>query len=427
MKKILSLLFFLCMSATVLAQWTINGTNVYYNGGPVGIGISGQTNRLSLKQADDLTSAIKILNASSRQAYLGYTSTYSLDLGTTTNDNLRLGQITSAGSGSVAFFTNATERLRINSSGNVGIGTSSPGQLLHLKSTFPYMRFEMDQADKYSLIEWKDPSKRVAAFGWKGNVTNKRLTFYTDNGNDYDERMVIQADGNVGIGTTSPKSSLHVSGNSPIDWQGSNKGTGLLTLGNPSGNTSFFLNTPTHNSFYSAGLGIDGTYDNRHSEINIKAFGVKYNSWYSSLVFHTSNGESLNEVMRLDRLGNVGIGTNTPTEKLSVDGTVLAKKVRVSATGWPDYVFAPDYKLKSLSELEAYIHFNQHLPEVPSAKEIEEKGQDLGDIQATLLKKVEELTLYLIQQDKRSKDQEVRLKTLEKENKALKKLLKSHK
>ncbi|MBO3700738.1 hypothetical protein [Roseivirga sp. E12] len=118
----------------------------------------------------------------------------------------------------------------------------------------------------------------------------------------------------------------------------------------------------------------------------------------------------------------VGIGTTNPTEKLSVDGTVLAKKVRVSTNGadWPDYVFASTYKLRPLNELEDYIQKNQHLPEVPSATEVETDGLDLGDMDATLLKKVEELTLYMIELNKTVKAQGEKIKALEKENKALK-------
>lgn len=94
--------------------------------------------------------------------------------------------------------------------------------------------------------------------------------------------------------------------------------------------------------------------------------------------------------------GNVGIGDGSPTERLSVSGNIRAKKVIISQTGWPDYVFDPGYKLKPLSELSAFIQQYKHLPDMPSAKEVEEKGISVGDNQALLLKKVEELTLYII-------------------------------
>lgn len=103
----------------------------------------------------------------------------------------------------------------------------------------------------------------------------------------------------------------------------------------------------------------------------------------------------------LDYNGNVGIGTTSPNEKLSVNGTIRSKKVKVDANGWPDYVFAPSYELRALSEVENYIKANHHLPEVPSAQEIAANGLDLGSMDATLLKKVEELTLYTIDQQKK--------------------------
>ncbi len=97
--------------------------------------------------------------------------------------------------------------------------------------------------------------------------------------------------------------------------------------------------------------------------------------------------------------GNVGIGTTNPTQKLSVNGTVLAKEVIVQS-GWSDYVFAKGYKLAPLSEVERTIKTEHHLPGIPSAKEVAAHGVDLGDMQAKLLAEVEELTLHAITQEK---------------------------
>lgn len=98
--------------------------------------------------------------------------------------------------------------------------------------------------------------------------------------------------------------------------------------------------------------------------------------------------------------GNVGVGTATPTSKLAVNGNIRAKEIKVEATNWPDYVFGEDYELKSLSELEGYINKYGHLPEIPKAAEVEADGVSLGEMNKLLLKKVEELTLYLIEQQK---------------------------
>jgi hypothetical protein len=99
--------------------------------------------------------------------------------------------------------------------------------------------------------------------------------------------------------------------------------------------------------------------------------------------------------------GNVGIGTDDPQAKLAVDGTVLAKEVKVkNDITVPDYVFEPDYDLPALEEIEAYVKEHKHLPEIPSAAVIEKEGLNLAEMNLLLLKKVEELTLYMIEKDK---------------------------
>ena len=101
----------------------------------------------------------------------------------------------------------------------------------------------------------------------------------------------------------------------------------------------------------------------------------------------------------LTAAGNVGIGTTSPANKLDVCGTIRAKEVVVQ-TGWCDYVFDKEYKLRSLNEVESYIAQNKHLPDVPSATEVENKGVQVAQMDSILIKKVEELTLYVIDQNK---------------------------
>ena len=102
--------------------------------------------------------------------------------------------------------------------------------------------------------------------------------------------------------------------------------------------------------------------------------------------------------------GKVGIGTEAfGAERLAVNGNIRAKEIKVEATGWPDYVFATDYRPLTPDELERYISINKHLPGLPSAKEAEENGVELGKMNKKLLEKIEELTLYMISQQKEIK------------------------
>lgn len=94
--------------------------------------------------------------------------------------------------------------------------------------------------------------------------------------------------------------------------------------------------------------------------------------------------------------GNVGIGTMTAAEKLSVNGKIRSKEIKVEVGNWPDYVFAEEYDLPSLKEIERQIKEHGHLPGIASAAEVKADGIDLGEMNAKLLKKIEELTLYLI-------------------------------
>jgi len=118
-------------------------------------------------------------------------------------------------------------------------------------------------------------------------------------------------------------------------------------------------------------------------------------------------------LMTIQNNGNVAIGRpEAPSGyKLAVAGKIITEgvKVRTQAKGWPDYVFEPTYELPKLETVAAYVKENKHLPEIPSATEVEKEGIDLAEMNAKLLKKVEELTLYLIEQNKRIEQLEKKL------------------
>jgi hypothetical protein len=110
---------------------------------------------------------------------------------------------------------------------------------------------------------------------------------------------------------------------------------------------------------------------------------------------------------------NVGIGLSNPSSKLAVNGTIRAKEVIVTTQGWPDFVFTPSYALKPLEDVENYIHENNRLEGIPSEKEIMENGVPMGAMQAKLLQKIEETTLYLIEIKKENEALKARLSEIE--------------
>lgn len=122
-----------------------------------------------------------------------------------------------------------------------------------------------------------------------------------------------------------------------------------------------------------------------------------YRPWPSS--------NSGNYFLFLSNNGNLGIGISNPQNKLDVNGTLHAKEVKVDMNGWADFVFKKEYQLPTLEQVEQHITEKGYLPNIPSAKEVSKNGINLGEMDAKLLQKIEELTLYSIEQYKLNKDQ----------------------
>ncbi len=152
--------------------------------------------------------------------------------------------------------------------------------------------------------------------------------------------------------------------------------------------------------------GNDGNYNyfSKKGDLVIREGGRDYNkllltnSGGGDIVFATGAWQEYNRIrMVINGEGNVGIGTLDPGSwKLAVNGNIRAKEIKVE-TGWSDFVFDPDYDLPSLKEVENYIKQHGHLKDIPSQKEVEKNGVNLGEINSKLLQKIEELTLYIIQ------------------------------
>ncbi|WP_123923400.1 DUF4200 domain-containing protein [Flavobacterium tructae] len=241
----------------------------------------------------------------------------------------------------------------------------------------------------------------------QGAVWNELATRGTNNfiGNQ-------SVSGNLGVGTLNPVTKLSVVG-----------GISKLT---ETGVDGIFDNLIKYG--YKSDLESGTSYTNRWHGIDatITAGTAEQNK----LKFKLYSGGTGNlvpvDVMTLLGNGRVGIGTVNPDSKLTVAGNIHAQEVKVTARAGevPDYVFANDYKLKSLEEVESYIKQNSHLPEIPSAKEIEKNGLMLAEMNLSLLKKMEEMTLYMIEMKKENLVMKEKQKQLENTVQELKKIVK---
>ena len=192
-----------------------------------------------------------------------------------------------------------------------------------------------------------------------------------------------------------------------------------ITAARTDGGAWFHANSP---SGYDAGLVLESAGSDKYGIHADDSRGHDFRIYN-----YTNSIDVLYHEIANDR---VGIKTNAPIDKIHlndnttvtgdviVDGNMESKKVKVSVNpgSVPDYVFQPEYKLRSLSELESYVRQNSHLPNIPNAQEMGQEGQDVGKLQLKLLEKIEELTLYIIDQDKKYKALEERMKAME-ENK----------
>jgi hypothetical protein len=276
---------------------------------------------------------------------------------------------------------NSTNTRHTNN-GNVGIGTG----------------INITPSDKLHVIGNVRADQFYATSGIF-NVPNNLLL----NTNGLTRMTLLNSNGFLGIGITTPLEQLHITGNIRGNQSGAiriSSGSGTMDLGAKS---STYGNIDTDRSAF------------RFNKKLVLDDGI-VGSFSGSLSFQVAG---YNALTILSGSGNIGIGTtlsiNPNNYKLAVNGKIGAKEVQVetnSAT-WPDYVFNPSYKLLSLNEVESFIAQNHHLPEVPSAANIESHGHKLGEMDIILLKKLEEITLYLIQLQKENEALKNRLSVLE--------------
>jgi hypothetical protein len=393
-KKLFILVPLFSISLGAQAQWATNGNDIHNtNTGNVGIGITtpawpldiftntngsvtvqfknasnGSSARTRFTLANDVGSAIFNFNS----------STYPTDPNSLT--------ISSGPGGSMTFITAGFERMRISNGGMIGIGTATPAAPLDVQNnvngttslsftnsstgSLARARLTLSNGASYAVINLNGSGYTTDPNSLAINAASGGSLMF---GNSSGERIRIAPSGNVGISTTTPFSPLDVR-----------------------------LGTDQHIQF---AANVNGSYTGTPGIVCRN----DVNSGYTPLGFYASNYYFGG--------GNVGIATtDTKGYTFAVNGTAIATQMTVKLfASWPDYVFKPAYHLIPLSEVKSFIFQNQHLPDLPTAQEIAKNGINLGEMNKLLVKKVEELTLYLIDKDSQVNDLHKQVNTLQEE------------
>ena len=314
-------------------------------------------------------------NGGRKTIFTGYTALLGLN---PTNGDIYFANSSASSSTNAA--ANTFTRLVINKDGRIGVeGNTTPVAPLSFSTAI---------GKKISLYPGSTGDVGMGVYGNEFRLhsdnSNADITFGYDNyANGFTERMRIKANGYVGIGTSAPQVKLDVA-------NGRMRFSGIAGVGTPHG-IEFTDNAGN------ALRGFLGQYDDN----TMGMYGFGGGDWG---FLWDVNDASL----------RIGTPQKATGYMLNVGGKIIAEEIRVlMRANWPDYVFDNDYKLRRLQDLEQFINQNKHLPGIPTAEEIKTEGHQLGDIQIKLLQKVEELTLYMIEADKKIKDLQERINTLE--------------
>ncbi|MFB9110342.1 hypothetical protein [Flavobacterium gyeonganense] len=315
----------------------------------------------------------------------------------------------STAGGFLGFSTNGIERIRISRTGNVGIGTDNPIAPLTVYGRSRFFPRRTGDGDARSLeITYTQSNPSF--------VSNDYPVIVQTGGGD--QPLILDA-ARIGIGTTNPSSKLTVVGTIK-SYEPLALGTTVNSfqlINEMSGNVGensiinrlWTYRDLTSNNWYNSrihdGISIDDSFKTPHADTR---------TWWERDPYdNIQSWGNANETYLTINKGNVGIGTTTTgSHKLAVEGSVGAREVKVYTTAWSDFVFKKEYNLPTLEEVEKHIKEKGHLENIPSEKEVLENGINLGEMNAKLLQKIEELTLYSIDQNKKINEQSKEIETL---------------
>ena len=315
------------------------------------------------------------------------------------------------------------------SSGDAGIGTLSPSEKLHIyrnQSGYynPLLVLEDDLAAGYTMMALRGTGRSyhigVGNASESGfSVANK---FFIFDNNASIMRMVVDASGNLGVGTATPGNRLSIysatASTSGLQFARLNNSSSAVTgngkvLGLDASGNVILVNDATGTAGWSS-TGNSGTNSSTDyigtadaQDLVFRTNNTERYRIFSNGNFRVGSGTDKGKTFQVYGTGyfsnSIGIGTDSIGDtdyRLFVAQGIRTRKVRVDIAAWPDYVFNTNYRLPSLNEVEKFIQENKHLPGVAPAAEIEKEGLNLGHNQALLLKKIEELTLYIIDHHK---------------------------